>query len=389
LIRERMNILSDIVVMGVTALVVTGGLSVASGIGIGQYNFITPTWDAYKYLSTPAQVASWHAKGWKWLDYLPYLLVPPAILAAWVVVFARKISTIPTAQLLVGVTCAAQTLLFAYLQFFGNVETLEEHYFSSTLWGSVVLTLAVTISEFSKPLFERGGLFRWVPAVVVLAVPLVYEAAPREPAYKWIGFGIFLAFVVLCGAVLGRLAPLAPNRITVMVSVVAAIVIICGGALYLSADPVLRDPYLNWTKDPAPAYSTALGTSAGNLVDIYKISTELPGFVGNATYRNEQLLMWWPPSEEPTLLTPTGMYHYDFNTLPSGPPDLTSADVQMLDSRRPAELLLLNTTGGSPEASEKALSDFDPVLLRSSVLRSGDVTVYVWLINLREFGPAR
>jgi len=390
LFRDRSHLAADVAIMGAVAVVVTGGLSVASGVGISQYNFITPTWDAYKYLSTPAQVASWHAKGWKWLDYLPYLLVPPAVLGAWLVVFMRKIRTIPTAVLTVGLVCAAQTLLFAYLQFFGSVETLEEHYFSSTLWGSVCLTLAVTLAEISRPFFDRGGLKQWLPVVLVLAVPLVYEVAPHEPAFKWIGIGIFLALVVFAGGVLPRLAQWAPNGMAVLTSAVVGIIAITGGALYLSADPVLKDPYLNWTKDPAPAYSSALdGGGAGELIDIYHVSTLLPGFVGNATYRNEQLLMWWPPSEVGILSSPTGMYHFDFNTLPSGPPDLTAMDVKMLDARRPAELLLLNTTGGSPTASIKALAAFHPVLLRSAALRSGGVSVYVWLLNLKVFGPAR
>jgi hypothetical protein len=159
--------------------------------------------------------------------------------------------------------------------------------------------------------------------------------------------------------------------------------------LYLSADPVLRDPYLDWVKDPAPAYSTALGSNAGDLVDIYRVSAELPSFVGNATYKGEQLLMWWPPSEVGTLISPTGMYHFVFNSLPSGPPVLTGSDVAMLEQRRPAELLLLNTSGGSPAASLKALSSFEPRLLRSAVLHSGSVDLYVWLINLKVFGPAR
>jgi Dolichyl-phosphate-mannose-protein mannosyltransferase len=390
-IRARSHLVTDVALLGAAAIIVTGGLSLLSGILIGQYNFFTPTWEAYRYLSLPAQVASWHAKGWRWLAYLPYLLVPPAVIGAWFVVFVRRLREIPTAQLFIGAACAAQTALFAYLQFFGSVETLEEHYFSSTLWGSVCLTLAVTVAEAARPFWEGApaSRTRWIPAVLVLAVPLLYEAAPREPAYKWVGTGLFLALLVVVGAVVTRLTVSVPNRWISLLSIGIGIALATSSVLYLSADPVLRDPYLDWVKDPAPAYSTALGSNAGDLVDIYRVSAELPSFVGNATYKGEQLLMWWPPSEVGTLISPTGMYHFVFNSLPSGPPVLTGSDVAMLEQRRPAELLLLNTSGGSPAASLKALSSFEPRLLRSAVLHSGSVDLYVWLINLKVFGPAR
>jgi hypothetical protein len=95
------------------------------------------------------------------------------------------------------------------------------------------------------------------------------------------------------------------------------------------------------------------------------------------------------PIEAGILSSPTGMYHFIFDTLPSAPPLLTSGDVRMLDVRRPPELLLLNTTGGSPASSMQALGPFHPILLRSAVLRSGDVAVAIWLFDLQVFGPAR
>jgi hypothetical protein len=388
-VRSRDGFVFDLCLMGGVALLTTGALGVASEILFGRFNFITTTWDAFRFLGTPAQVASWHAKGWRWVTWLPYLLVPPAVFVAFVVVFARRLRRIPTAQLMVGLACGAQIAVFAYLQFFGTVETLEEHYFSSTLWASVCLALAFIVVEVSRPLVGLSRFAGWIVVGLAVAVPLVYEAAPRESPFLWVGVGLGLAAVFVAGAVIARVGSSSTSRVIMLSSVAIGVVAMLGSSLYLTADPVLRDPDLNWVKDPAPSYFDALGTGAGDLVDDYRIAAQLPGFVGNATYNGEQLLMWWPPSEVVALDDLVGMYHFSFNTLPSAPPNLTEQDVAMLESRRPAELLLLDTSDIGPANALASLARFDPVLLRHTALRSGNAVAYVWLINLRQFGAAQ
>ena len=361
----------------------------ASGIELGHYNFISITWDAYRYLSSPTQIADWHTKGWRWVEFLPYLLVPPAVLGAWALVFVRRPSQIPTAQLFIGLACAGQMLVFIYLQFFGSVQTLEEHYFSSTLWGSVCLTMAVTIAEAARPMWSRGRLAMTLPVAIVLAIPLIYEFAPSEPSYKWIVVGLLLAAFLAAGGALAHLATWTSNNLAAISLSAAGIILITASALYLTAVPVHKDPLLNSTNDPAPAYAGALGGSAESVIDLYRVTTALPAFVGNATYKDEQLLMWWPSAQAGILSSPTGMYHYAFNSLPSAPPQLTVKDMKMLQARRPAELLLLNVFDTGPADSLAALARYHPVLLRSTELHSGQVTVWAWLINLKAFGPAR
>ena len=386
LVRGRQGFVRDVLVLAVVAACVTAGLAVGSGLLIGRYNFIGPTWDAYRYLSQPAQVAMWHAKGWRWITYLPYLLVPPAVICSWTILAVKR--RMPGRSLLIGLVCVAQTAVCFVLQFFGDVETLEEHYFSSMLWGSVCLTLAVTIVEASRPLQVRARALGWIPAAVCLAVPLVYEASPREHPYLWVAAGLLLASLVVAGAFLGRLSGLARRGVLSVALAVVSIISMVGGSLFLTADPVLRDPYLNWVEDPAPAYFAALGTGADGLVDRYRIASRLPAFVGNATYRNEQLLMWWNTSQVTDLDDLVGLYHFVFNSLPSAPPHLTGADISILEARRPAEILLLSTEDTGEPAAMASLLRFDPVLLRSAALGSDGVVVYAWLINLRSFGPA-
>ncbi len=387
-IRDRAHLVPDLAVMAAVGVAVTLALVVASGIELGQYNFISQTWHAYKFLDTPAQEAFWHTKGWGWVVYLPYLLVPLAVFGVWMAVFSRRVRSIPTPQLLIGLVCAGQILVFAWLQFFGTVQTLEQHFFASTLWASVCVTLGVTLAEAAKPFLGRPRVAPWLPVALVLAVPLVYEVAPTEPTYTWGTFGGALAVLLVGGGVVSRVAASSKPETVAMSRAAIGIVVIAACALYLTAAPLQPDPHLNVGRDPTPAYSTALGTSGDSLIDVYRVATDLPGFVGNATYKNEQLLMWIPFSQIGRLVSIIGMYHSGYNLLPTSIPDVTINTIEMLEQRRPAELLLLDTEHVDPSPALNALGAFKPVLMREAALRSGSFVVYAWLINLRVFGAA-
>src|SRR5579862_4590724 len=174
LVRDRPGLAADVAVLAGVAVTVTGLLVVASATLLGHGNFIASSWQSVRYLSTPAMVAFTHSANWRWAPYVAYLLVPPAGLAAFAAVAARRWRRLPTPVLVVAAVAAAQFAGYTWLQFFGTLETLEEHYFSSTLWAGVCLLLAVTIAELARPLADRP-VACWLPAAVLLAVPLGYE----------------------------------------------------------------------------------------------------------------------------------------------------------------------------------------------------------------------
>ena len=388
LARDRSGLVADLALLAGIAVAVTGLLVLASAALLGHGNFIASTWQSVRYLSTPAMVAYTHSAGWRWAPYLAYLLVPPAVLGASAAAAARRWRQLPSPVLIVAAAVAAQFVLYAGLQFFGTIETLEEHYFSSTLWAGVCLVLAVTIAELAQPLAGRP-VARWLPAAVLLAVPLGYEAYPHVPAFGWVPAGLLLAVVIVAAAAAARGARRLSSPAGTASALGAAFVVLTGAALVLTVAPVpahTPPPQTAAKDDPPPAYATALGGSSAELIDAYRVATELPVFVGPATYPGEQLLTWWPidhrgfPNREFA-----GMYHGIFNTVPSVPPQFTKRDAKMLRTRQPGEIVLFAQSAAPFPAALRALAPFRPVLLRTTVLRSGPVALHVWLIQIGRY----
>jgi hypothetical protein len=385
LVRGRAGLLGDLALLAGIAVAVTGLLVVASALLIGHADFIGMTWQAYRYLSQSSQVARWHSANWRWATYVAYLLVPPAVLGAFAVAVARRGRAVSTPVLLVGVVAAVQLAVYVWLQFVGTVQILEEHYFSSTLWAGVCLVFAITVAELARPLSDRP-LARWLPAAVLLAVPLGFEADPHVPSFGWAPLGVLLAATVVAAAVAARSCgrirrPLAAVTVTGL-----ALTAFAGAALVLTVAPIPRHPQLPDTAgaaiDPPPAYSSALGGSGAAYIDSYQIAAALPLFVGPASYPGEQILTWCPRSGPDPYIEIAGMYHSWFNNLPSGPPDLTGSDRRKLRRRRPAELLLFDYSAASFPTALRRLAVFRPTLARAGELRAGDQVLHVWLIRL-------
>jgi len=390
LLRDRAGLPGDLVLLAGVAAVVTGLLVAGSALLIGHANFIATTWQAYRFLSQPSQVALWHSENWQWAPYVSYLLVPPAVLGGLAVAVASRGRVVATPVLLVGVVVATQLVVYVALQFFGTVQTLEVHYFSSTLWAGVCLAFAVTVAELARPLWDRP-LARWLPAGGLLVVPLGYEADPHVPAFGWAPIGCILAVAVIAAAAAARCCGRLTSPLLGAAGLGAALTAFAGASLVLTVAPNPSHPALPGTVyDHPPAYASALGGGWATYLDSYRIATALPLFAGPAAYQGEQILTWWPIADASTspYTEYVGMYHSRFNTLPSNPPDLTAADLAMLRARQPAELLLYDTSAASFPAALRSLGQFQATLVRSTVLRSGPLVLHVWLIRLGSYYDA-
>ncbi len=270
LARGRGHVLKDLAVLAGAALVVTGLLSIASELELGHFNFIGPTWDAYRLLSQSSSVLRDHSSNWRWVLYDSYLLVPPAVVLAWAVTFGRRLRAVPTPQLFAGLACAGQVFAFFALQFAGGVQTLELFYLSSPLWGAVCLTVAITMAELSRPLLSRP-VARFLPPALLLVVPLGYEILPHVAPFGWspVGLALALSLVVVCAAgvqLVHRSSSAATLTATGLSVLLAAALV-----LVLTVAPVpkhIRRPG-ELLQPPAP-YAAALGGSAEKAVHAYQ-----------------------------------------------------------------------------------------------------------------------
>ena len=394
LVRERRRLVLDVLLLAGVATAATFLLMVASRFVLGQFDFIVPTIKAAAFLNTPAQIVQWHSSNWRWVLYVSYLLVPPSVIVAFAVSFARKLASIPTPQLFVGLACAGQFGVFAYLQFGYHVQSLEMHFFSSTIWGVICLALAVVLAEMLRPIWAKR-LGRWLPVALVIAVPLAYEADPNTPAFGWWPVGVALALVPVLVAFVMRLyarsgRAQAPSRLALVLAVALCVVATTGSTLELTVAPRPSTPMLKGLAlagDPEPSYATALGGKATELVDWYEVCASLPRFVGDPTYHGEQLMMWffW---DVPLLLEPVGIFHEGFNSLGFGFPVLTPGDREVLATRRPAELVLLGLKRQGFAAAFRNLRPYGPEVVRTTVLRHGSAVLHAWLIILRLVRPA-
>jgi hypothetical protein len=392
--RDRGQCLEDVAVIAASFIATTAGLMIASRFVLGQFDFISPTLKAASYLSQPDQIVRWHSTNWRWAPYVAYLLVPPSVVIAFAIVISRKWRNIELPQLFVGLACAGQLAAFGYLQFSYHVQALEVHFFSSTLWGTVCLTLGIVIAEMARPLWGRR-VARWLPAGLVIGIALGYEVYPHVPAFGWWPTGAVLAAVpvLVCALVrlpkrgsLARSTPAAGVGTTV--AMVLGIVAVTGSLLVITVAPSPPTPKLAGlavTIGIPSNYNEALGGSATRAIDWYEISTALPSFVGKPAYTAEQLMMWVPATELGFLLEPVGMYHGGFNLLAPDLPVLSAGDAALLGKRRPAELLLLSTTGTEFETAFVDLGPYQPVLLRTTVMRRGTAVLHAWLIRLGLF----
>ena len=409
----------DLAVLVASAIAVTGLLAICSDLLLGQFNFIAPTVKSARYLSRASELRANHSTSWSWAPYDAYLLVPPAIALSYVLIVAGRRPKVGTAQLFIGLTGALQLAAFMFLQFLSSFQALEMYYFSSVLWSSVNIMLAVSVAEVTRPFLSRGvaedsddsaperqaagtvRMARWiagaVPALLVLAVALAYEGTDkaglhiRSMTWAW---GAVVAVILIAAAIVGRLTiewrsarhRSGTGRLAHHLASAGAAVVMIGAALILTTAPPGRHGQLADTVyDPAPPYAKALGGNDSAYVARYIVLSELPGFVGHAAYRGEALLTWAPSSEFGELLGPMGIYHNAITWASRTFPVLGRKGVRKIESWRAAQVLIMSLTGRNFAQAVRSLARFKPDVVRRAILHHGSYHLHVWLVDLGRY----
>ena len=249
-----------------------------------------------------------------------------------------------------SVACAFQIVIYAVLQFIGSTQVLEVHYFSSLLWASVMLTLAITIAELGAPILEHVR-YRWLIPVVLLAVPLVFELNPTVPQFGWMPVGLVIVVMIVVLAWFARREAASHDIMRSRLLIGGAIAAISAGLLVLTVTPTQHKHERGTVVDTFPDYAYTLGgTSAqwGNdstWVNLYADTTAMHSFVGDASYSGEQLLMWWNTAQLKELREPIGIFHAFFDSIPTDLGTLTPLDKYFLGQRHPAQILLMSLNG--------------------------------------------
>lgn len=411
-LKDRRLLGWDILIAFAVAAMTTLILLLFSKLLLGYWDFISVTMRSSRTVSAVA-IANWHSASWAWAPYDLYLLVPPAILVAFCVVFARRTGW-QDSVLLVGVSGSLQLLLFAYLQFFSHYWVLETPLFSCFLWGATNLMLALLVSEIMKdwigsprvhlPTGSILGMARSsVPALILIAVPLIYEASPHAPRLTWSPWGYVLGVAVIAAAGVGRLI-LGPSRIVGHRShrtsggwrgpiATVAVVLLSGAALILTVAPEVahRPPPNTSTHNPHADYSSVLGGHYASYLEAYRVLSELPSFVGKPSYPHEQLVLWIGPGLRvlPDFWGPIGLFGSGPNVLPGTYPSFDSKDQARLNAHRAGQVLLMSSDGGGFDQAVRSLSAYGPQVARKAVLGSSAYHLHVWLVDLKRYAEPR
>ncbi len=385
---DRVHFVRDVALLAACAALVTLLLAILSKVFIGQFNFLSPTLRSASYLSRADQLAQNHSVSWSWAGYDNYLLIPPAVVLAYIVVFARRWRELGPARLFIGLTGVLQLAVFAYLQFWGTLQTLEMHFFSSMLWSSTTVMLAMIVAEVASSipgLVRRAGAGRWllaaVPTLIVVGVVLVWEINSTAQTMTWATGGLIVALVLVVGAAFARVViDLRKGRRSIAARIAlggvlpaVALVVMLEAALVLAvAVPPPHDRPKNTVKNPPAPYSAVFGGSETPFVEEYEANAQLVRFVGPPDYPNELLMTWEPPAQYAFLQGPMGIYHNAWTWISMSFPKLNRFAAAKIRRWRAGQVVLMSLDGKHFAQAVRSLAPFHPVVVRRAVFTHGN-----------------
>lgn len=377
--KDVRRTLVDIGLLAAALVAVTAVLMLISKLWLGQWNIIGPNYRGYLALQKPGQLPHWHSANRQWALYVPYLLVPPAVIAAWMVLRLRRPRTAAPA-IVVGISATLGGAAYYVIQFLGQTSTLEYHLYSSMLWSGTLLLSAVVIAEAGAPLLRRR-LTGWVPAAMAGAAPLAWSLALPSPRFSMWPWGFVLAAVAVA-AVAGTTLL---RRSAVVAGVCTAAVV--ASLLVLTVVPATTPRLPDRTGLPLGEYSVILGHPNGPEVDYYAVASMVHTVAPPAEHPGDKLILWWPtPGRLNNFFSVVSAQYWSrHSALLPGMPDFTAIDGRKLRSYNPTHMMLLSLTGREFRAARAALrfAGWQTSVLRTVTLSHGGLQLDVQTIAVR------
>ncbi len=348
----------------VAAAVVSGALSQLSGALFGAPDLWSPTWRAFSDLRSAQSVALYHSTNWRWILDAPHLLVPVLVGLMWSALALRRNNKFRPQERLLAAVLALQLIASVYLQFFREQWVLEFHYYFSLLWPPVVLVATSTVCELGQTLRRYLRWRRWLPAGLVIGVPLVLATLHIRVSFGFVVASITVGLAILGIVALGRIDARARSA-----AAVAGFLVV----MYLvtvAQSPAKSPPRRGQAALPKPHYELVFGHPSATERDLYLAASDLNDIVPAPAASGVPLLLWGPARWPQSLSVAAAEYGWLSNAI-LGLPNLTPADVARIEQVRPDVLVLLSTREADLDNGVAALRT---VFLAAKVMSSANST---------------
>jgi hypothetical protein len=374
---DRTAALRASLILAGCAVVVTGLFSLIALIMWGRADILSPTIYAAQHFRTPNELRKWHSPNWHWVLRNTYLVIPLLTPALWAVTVKGRLAAYKV-ELGLALTGLLQMLLFTYLQFFAITCELEYHVYSSMLWSSAVLVMAVAVVRICLPLLAAART-AWLPAALVLAVPYLMTFVRDHVHFRLI-VGFAVAAVLLAVVWAGTRWLSGPV-------VAAGLAVLAIGASY--AITTAEPPGQTWLTQqrhfPQPDYAHALRNDGAwhAQEDSYRLVAELNLSMPQATKAGQVLLTWFGPGDALSSDLTT-QYLWTPQSLFADLPTLSKADENILTYRHAKTLAIFGPDTHPLASALTALqtAGFQPTVTLRKELRAGSLSDNVWVIQL-------
>jgi 4-amino-4-deoxy-L-arabinose transferase-like glycosyltransferase len=378
--RPILASLLDVLLLGTAVLAITAILVIGSYRYYGQLNVFAPTIDALVRYRVPSEIAKFHSTTWKWMLYDVYLLVPPAVIAAWVALSWRLRDRLPREEAAIVLGSLATLVAYTLAEFVGRNWTLEYYFYTSLLFAGGILVLATVVVRISGPLL-RSSAWAWAVAPIGLVIVVPVLLRPLRPVMQFelpIAAVIAMVVVALAFTARTRLADTAARRLPVV-----AILLVALTAL-MTGEPLQRPFFPGQMPLAIPDYGSVLFTDGGSVVDDYAVASQLRTVVPSAQSEPGAMVMWWPQSHQPVIDQAAAQYLWVDDALTATMPALDDAQVAYLLAKDTRWLVLLGDDGREfgPAMEQLQARGFTATTWREQELRSASVSMRVRVVEL-------